>query len=221
MSPKKIDIKVGQKYELASDQSMWKDDLSGVFLRAPGKYKLSRPKDVDYRSHLEWYASIKFKNPQEVLWKEDEGNPSFEVTKDMDTTNIKRALIKGTLVPKGKNKKLEERKDPKSYFRTDRQSGKIIYDGPNKNIYKLLNKNKVKETIETIKNIQDPGLLETIAEMEAKGWNPASAPRDAVMTAIEDQLKKNAIGLSKITEETEDEVTDLADMIKKNNEKDE
>lgn len=220
MSPRKVEIKVGQKFELASNQDMWKDDLSGVFLRAPGKYKISRPKDTDYRTQLDWYASTRFKDPKEVFWKEDEGNTWFEVTKDMNTDNIKIALIKGTLVKKGKTdyttKKVE--KEPKRTFKTDPNTGQLIYDGPNKNIFKLLNKNKMKQIVDTIKGIQDPRLLEIMAEMESKGLNPARAPRDVIMTTIEKQLNENSMGLSRIKEE-DVEVKDLSEVIKENKEK--
>lgn len=198
---KEIEVKVGQQFELSEKQDMWKDDLSGVFLRAPGKIKLSRPKDIDFRSHLEWFQTNRLsKNIDDKLFKEDEGNTWFEITKDMNTKNIKKALIKGTLVEKGTVKR-QPVTEPKSLFKTDKVTGFRSYQGPNRNIYSLLQKNNEKELIHTIEKIQDPGILEVMLDMEQKGWNPTASPRKHIIEIIEKQVKNNAQGLSRITED--------------------
>lgn len=209
------EIKAGQKYELAPGEQMWKDDLSGVHLRAPGRVKISRPSDEDYRSQMEWFTSKRLKDPNKVLFKDDKGETWFEVTKGMNISRIKIAVSKGILVPKGKAKKIEEPiKDPKNLFRTDKRSGERIYDGPNKQLYRLLQKNKEADLLNTINKIKDPHHLEILLDMEQKGWNPAASARGHIVEALQNQIKDKAIGLTKITEE-ESETTTLEEELAK------
>ena len=194
-------FEVGKEFELVATENMWKDDKSGVYLRNPGKYKISRPSDSDYRSQLEWFSANRFKDQKKVMYKEDDGINWFKITKGMDISRVKVAVKKGILVKRGKNKRLHDNKKNKNIFRTDVRTGKVIYDGPNKLLYSLLQKPKEKDIISTIEKFVDPIHLEIIMEMEQKGWNPTSAPRKNITEAITRQLNKHAIGLSSIIEE--------------------
>jgi hypothetical protein len=195
----KIEVKVGEKFELGPDQDFWKDDVSKVFLRAPGKVKISKPKEYDFRSQLEWYTANRLKKNQDKLFfKDDPGNTWFEVTEEMNTVNIKKALSKGTLVPKGENK-TTEKKEPTPLFKNDR-NGKQMYLGPNKNIYQLLQKNKEKELMDTISKMKDVRLLTIMLDMEKRGWNPSMSPRSYVVELLEKQIKDKP-GVSAIIEE--------------------
>lgn len=202
-SQKTKTVKVGDKFELSDKQEMWIDDLSGVSLRAPSKVIISRPKDSDYRTRFEWYSKFRFnKNINDKLHENDEGNTWFEVTKGMNLARIKVAIAKGILVPKGKSKhsKYIEKKN-KSLFRTDSVTGHVVYDGPNKSIWNLLQDNVNKRLVETIEKIKSTELLEIMLEMEQKGWNHIGSSRMDIVNKIEDQLKDHAIGISSIKEE--------------------
>lgn len=215
-SRKNIQVKVGDKYELAEGQDMWKDDKSDVCLIAPGLARITKPQDRDYRSQLEWFTSkSRFNNKDSFLFEETKGNPSFEITKGMDVSRIKVAIEKGILVPFGTVKKKLNKKEAKSLFRTDPLTGQTIYSGPNKSIWNLLQKNKEKELLDTIEKIKDPTILETMLNMEQKGWNPASSPRMHVIEMIEKQMKENAIGITSITEE-DTEISNLGKEIRDN-----
>lgn len=203
-----IKIKVGDKFELGPDQDMWKDNLSNVFLRVPGLAKVSRPKDTDYRTQLEWMQANKFKfnNNQKdnPLYFEDEGLTWFEVTEDMDVANIKKAIKFGTLVKKGKSVRNIPKPEPKNQF-TTLNSGHNVYDGPHKKLYSFLQKNKTRDLLTIIKKLKDPKKLEIILDFEKKGWNPSAAPRGEIIEVIEKQLDKYSVGMGNI-EETENEI---------------
>lgn len=213
-SKDEIEIKVGQKFELVLTEEMWKDNKSGVHLRNPGRYKISRPIDADYRTQLEWFSANRFKNPKDVLYKEDEGQNWFEVTKGMDVSRIKLAVKKGILIPKGTGKIPLEKKNQKNLFRTDTRTGTVVYDGPNKNLYLLLQKNTEKDIVDIIVQMVDPRHLEILLDMEQKGWNTSCSPRKNIIEALEKQLDKNAIGISSIKEE-DNKVETIKDINKK------
>lgn len=197
-------VKVGQEFELSLEQDMWKDDVSGVFLQAPGINRISRPKGSDYRTQIEWFNANRLKNQKDVIYKEDDvGKTSFKVTENMNTKIIERAVKAGILVPKGTVKRVklsDNAKKHASIYSTDKTTGREMYTGPHKTHWAFLQKRDTKALVTEIKDITDPALLESLLEIEQKGYNYLSAPRAQIIDILEKQLRENAIGLTQIKE---------------------